>query len=259
MLERAARLGLVVLVAATAGGCWASDDVEPDRAQATAVEQEEESSSPTPADGESPSAPPSPSSSPSPSPTASSTPSEPPSPSPSASASDPSDDESPPAPDPEPEQPDETAEPITAEDAVAAAARWRSRNEQCIDDELVDTLHRVVAEVGDSFVVHAICFLGAYQTSGRMLRYDGDLTEIPVEQWVGGSVTRSPEVVGDVLDVGGGRLENVQLYRGIGDCGVAQLWRPSASGLTLVEAREQQCDVTDDPLLPPDWPVVYRR
>lgn len=148
---------------------------------------------------------------------------------------------------------------VTADGALAAAAERRRDRTECADaGPIADDFHRVVTEHDGALLVYVACFLGAYQPSGELLAFDGQLREWPVEQWRDGAVVEDVEVVGDVLVAPDGLVENVELYRGLGDCGLLQRWEVDGRRLVLVEAREQPCD--EGPPAPvTEWPLVHSR
>lgn len=147
---------------------------------------------------------------------------------------------------------------VTTEAALAAAAERRRRRPECADaGPVADDSHRVVAEHDGVLLVFVTCFVGAYQANGELLAFDGRLRAWPVEQWRDGVVVEDVEVVGDVAVAPDGLVENLELYRSLGDCGLLQRWEPDGRRLVLVEAREQPCD--DAPPAPvDDWPLVHR-
>lgn len=191
---------------------------------------------------------PSPTSAGSPSPTATAT--GPASPSPGVTST--------PTASPSPTADETAAAPPDRDAALAAAAERRRSRPGCDRGGIVDDVDAVVAEQGAVLLVYAACFVGAYQANGELLAYDGRLREWPVEQWIGGAVVEQTEVVGEVVAAPDGLLENLQLYRGLGDCGVLQRWEVRGERLVLVEAREQTCDDGGQPpVAVVDWPLVY--
>lgn len=190
----------------------------------------------------------------SPSPSPSPSPSEEPAAEPEASPDPSPTPEAPPSPTPEP-TPDFT------EEAALAAARARAAERDGCDEDFARDAHRVVATVDDHMLVHVVCFLGAYQPSGELRTWDGlGLAELPVEQWQGGDVVDTAEVVGFVDGSPDGvRVVNDVKYRGLGDCGLLQRWTFDGTSLRLEVAREQQCDDDGEFVPPGEWPVVYER
>ena len=180
--------------------------------------------------------------SPSPSPSAS------PSPSPSAS----------PSPSPSPSV---SPSPARTEEAALAAARARRAEREECDDGFADDGHSVVAQVEDRMLVHVICFVGAYQSSGELRVWDGfDLVEVPVQQWQFGDLVTTPEVVGTIDAIPDSTtITNDVRYRGLGDCGLVQRWTFEGDALVLDIAREQECSDDGEYVPPDEWPVVYER
>ncbi len=146
---------------------------------------------------------------------------------------------------------------LTTEAALAAAAAHRRSRPECVDaGPIVDDFHRVVLDRGDVMIVFVTCFVGAYQASGELLAFDGELRRWPVEQWSEGEVVDRVEVVGEVGMAPDGLLENLEQYRALGDCGLLQRWEVVGERVVLVEAREQPCD--DAPPRPVTaWPLVH--
>lgn len=232
------RTGAVLLLAVlVAAGCTGDGGPATPTVTATASP----TSSPTP----------SPTPSPSPSPTSS------PSPTPTPTASSPAPGDSPtPTPSSSPTTGGTPGE-VTPEAALAAAAERRRERPECADaGPIADDFHRVVTEHDGALLVFVTCFVGAYQASGELLAYDGQLRAWPVEQWRDGRVVEDVEVVGDVVVAPDGLVENLQLYRGLGDCGLLQRWEIDGQRLVLVEAREQPCD-GDAPGPVTQWPRVH--
>lgn len=143
--------------------------------------------------------------------------------------------------------------------ALEAAVAWRSERVECVDGGPVDAMHRVVDRRDDVLVVHAVCFLGAYQPTGRLLVFDGRLEEWPVEQWVDGAVVEQADVVGDVEAGPDGSLVNLQLARALADCGVLQEWVVEGQRFVLRSVREQPCGEEPVPVPPEEWPLVHER
>lgn len=239
-MTRALVVGLVAVLALAA----CSDD---DGGQASGPATAVASPLPSPTDATDATSEPAAAASPSPSPSAAASPS--PSPSPSAS----------PSPSPSPSA--SPAEPVLTEAAALAAARRRQAERGDCDTGIAAEAHRVVATVDQRFLVHVVCFVGAYQPSGELRVWDGvELLAVPVEQWQSGAVVDTAEVVGFVDGAPASTtVVNDVRYRGLGDCGLQQRWTFDGSGLRLDLAREQQCTDDGEFVPPGSWPVVYER
>lgn len=154
-------------------------------------------------------------------------------------------------------------EALRPEDAIGFARMDPSLDEMgCLPPEELD-LEPAAWRLDGATLVWVPCRVGAYQPSGALflVRDDGrtERLALPYADAEGGVLT--DEATGEVrYDPSAGELVDLVRFRGLGDCGRQLRFRVSATGLTLLEHREQPCASDGEDAEhggPETWPVRF--
>jgi hypothetical protein len=145
--------------------------------------------------------------------------------------------------------------PVVTRAAQAIARAEAQRVEMCGEDDAAGprTTAAWPFPEGGAWLVHLVCFWGAYQPNARLVRIDaqGSASLLALPVIADDGTLGSTQDVADVA-VEGGVLRELNKARGPGDCGRFIRARLVGDGdVELLEHRQQACLDDGDPIVDP--------